>query len=71
MEFKVGDKIIALKERPKEYNVTTDKVVCRVLEIIGGGLIRVALTDDVDGFYAHKVDPRYFRLAKPAFKGNK
>lgn len=37
MTFKVGDEVIALKERPVTYNVTTDKVVCRVLEIIGWG----------------------------------
>jgi hypothetical protein len=68
-KFKVGDKIIALKDRPVEYSVTTDKVVCRVLGIIGGELLRVVLADDVDGF-CYTVDQRYFKLAKSVFKGN-
>lgn len=67
--FKVGDKVIAIKARPLAYNVTTDKVVCKVISLHDSGMMTVALLDDEDGF-DYTVEPQYFRHARPVFKGN-
>ncbi len=70
MAFKVGDWVIAIKDRPLSYNVTTDKVMCKVIRVLDSGFIDVVLIDDENGF-DFTVDPGYFKFAKPAFKGNK
>lgn len=67
--FKVGDKVIAIKERPDGYNVTTDKVVCKVISLHGSGMMTVVLVDDEDGC-DYTVDPKFFRRVSQ-FKGNK
>lgn len=67
--FKVGDKIVALKERPASYNVTTDKVVCEVIEVLNGGFLVVEVVGDTG--FDYTVDPRYFKHLPPPFKGNK
>jgi hypothetical protein len=70
MAFKVGDKVIAVKDRPLSYNVTTDKVVCEVIEVLNSGFIIVVVLDD-EGGCDFTVDPQYFKPTKPRFKGNK
>ena len=67
--FKVGDKVIAIKDRPALYDVTTDKVVCKVISLHGSGMMTVVLLDDeYDCDYT--VDPKFFRYVNQ-FKGNK
>ena len=68
MAFKVGDKIVAIKNRPLKYDVTTDKVVCKVVSLHCSGMMTVVLLDGEGRYYA--VDPQYFRHARPVFKGN-
>lgn len=63
--FKVGDKVIAIKERPAGYDVTTDKVVCKVISLHGSGMMTVVLEDGRD----YIVDPGFFRRVN-TFKGN-
>lgn len=67
--FKVGDKVVAIKERPANYDVTTDKVVCKVLSLHGNGMMVVVLLDD-EGGCDFTVDPKFFRRVNQ-FKGNK
>lgn len=67
--FKVGDKVIAIKDRPASYNVTTDKVVCKVISLHGSGMMTVVLLDD-ESDCDYTVDPKFFRYVNQ-FKGNK
>lgn len=69
MGFKVGDRVVATKDRPWSYDVTTDKVVCEVINLRGSGMITVALVDDEFG-HSYIVDPQFFRHCRQ-FKGNK
>lgn len=69
MMFKVGDKIVALKERPASYDVTTDKVVCEVIGVRVSGLLVVKVVGDYG--FDYTVDPQYFKYQSLPFKGNK
>lgn len=69
MTFKVGDKVIAIKARPPSYDVTTDKVVCKVISLHNSGMITVVLLGN-EGGNNYTVEPQYFRHVRPVFKGN-
>lgn len=72
-EFKVGDRVVCVDD--DAYGITTSLATLTVVSC-GRHEIRVRLDGHKSPDHSHRVgdtywvNPRYFKLAKPKFKGN-
>lgn len=73
-KFKIGDRVVCIDD--EEYGITTSEATLTVV-CLGKNEIRVRLDGHKSPDHSHRVgytylvNPRYFKLAEPKFKGNR